>query len=77
MKKDMTEEQQDSFDRQFEEMLRIHDCYWIIRKEDCTVFGPMTKSDFEKKCSELNVGIRLDPRYEKEFSDMDFEKDTI
>ena len=78
LKARMTEEQRDSLDRQFEEMLRIHDCYWIIRKEDCKVFGPMTKHDFDMICQELVVGIMLDPRYEKDFADMDFEKeDTL
>lgn len=60
-------EKLDSLEVLLDSMLYIQDCYWIIRKKDTKVYGPMTKSDFYKKCKKMNITIKMDKRYESEF----------
>ena len=38
-------------------MLCIQNCYWIIRKKDTKVYGPMTESDFNQKCKKMNIAL--------------------
>lgn len=57
----------DSLEHLYDRMHEIHNCYWIIRKKDKRVFGPMTKKDFEIKCRRMGVSIKLDPRYENQY----------
>ena len=37
----------------------LQDCYWIIRKKDNSVFGPMSYNEYEQKCKILDVKIKL------------------
>ena len=55
----------DSLETLLDSMLEIRDCYWIIRKKDCKVFGPMTESDFNQECKKRNIKLKMDKRYEK------------
>lgn len=49
----------DSLRNLFNKMIQIKGCYWIIRKKDSAVFGPMEKSDFLKKKKELGIEMEL------------------
>ena len=55
----------DSLEVLLDSMLKIKDCYWIIRKKNCKVFGPMTESDFNQECKKRNIKLKMDKRYEK------------
>ena len=39
-------------------MLSIRDCYWIIRKKDVKVYGPMRELDFNRQCKKMNIKFR-------------------
>ena len=60
-------EEKDSLLAQFAKLKEIKYCYWIIRKQDDKVFGPMAESDFNQMCKELNVSIKMDKKYESQF----------
>lgn len=62
-----SQETTDSLKTLLDKMLSIQDCYWIIRKQDDKVFGPMAESDFNRMCKELNVSIKMDKKYESQF----------
>lgn len=55
----------DSLDNQRYMMKEIHHCYWIIRKRDCRVWGPMCYGSFMRGCKKLKVKCRLNPKYEQ------------
>jgi hypothetical protein len=57
----------DSLEVLLDSMLKIRDCYWIIRKKDCKVFGPMTESDFNRECKKRNIKLKMDKRYERQY----------
>ena len=57
----------DSLEVLLDSMLKIRDCYWIIRKKDCKVFGPMTESDFNRECKKRNIKLKMDKRYERRY----------
>ncbi|WP_139261375.1 DUF3997 domain-containing protein [Xylanibacter ruminicola] len=57
----------DSLETLLKKMLSVPDCYWIIRKQDAKVFGPMSESDFNRMCKKLNVLIKMDKKYESRF----------
>lgn len=57
----------DSLEVLLDSMLEIRDCYWIIRKKDCKVFGPMTESDFNQECKKRNIKLKMDKKYERRF----------
>ena len=57
----------DSLEVLLDSMLKIRDCYWIIRKKDCKVFGPMTESDFNQECKKRNIKLKMDKRYERQY----------
>ncbi len=57
----------DSLEVLLDSMLKIRDCYWIIRKKDCKVFGPMTESDFNQECKKRNIKLKMDKKYERRF----------
>ncbi len=57
----------DSLEVLLDSMLSIEHCYWIIHKKDCKVYGPMTESDFNRKCKKMNITIQMDKRYESRF----------
>lgn len=61
------ETQKDSLRNLATLMNNIHDCYWIIRKKDCKIWGPMTKNDFNAKCHEIGVLVELDSKYANDF----------
>ena len=58
----------DSLEVLLDSMLKIRDCYWIIRKKDCKVFGPMTESDFNRECKKRNIKLKMDKRYERRYT---------
>ena len=60
-------EEKDSLYAQFAILKKMKHCYWIIDKEVDHVMGPMTKSDFDKKCAELHVKAKLRKFQEKKF----------
>ena len=53
------EEEKDSLFAQFATLKKMVHCYWIIDKETDIVHGPMTKSDFDWKCEELQVKAKM------------------
>ena len=57
----------DSLEVLLDSMLKIRDCYWIIRKKDCKVFGPMTESDFNQECKKRNIKLKMDKKYERQY----------
>ena len=64
----------DSLDRQYRKMREIHHCYWIIRKRDCMVWGPLTYGDFMRQCKKLKVKKNLNPKYEQKLSPSDYQE---
>lgn len=42
----------------------IGDCFWIIQKQKDIIIGPLSKSEYERYCSELNINLKFDPKYE-------------
>lgn len=52
----------DSLEALLDSMLTIRDCYWIIRKSDAKVYGPMTESDFNKQCKKMNITLKMDKK---------------
>lgn len=62
-----TKREIDSLDNLYTAMETIHYCYWIIQKKNTNIIGPMNKEKFEDKCKEMNIKIRMDKKYEKEF----------
>jgi hypothetical protein len=65
MRETASQTEKDSLDEQMRKILEIDDCYWIIRKVDCVVWGPMPKSEFEDMCKKKGIKIVLDPKYEQ------------
>ena len=61
--------EKDSLLNQFSKLEEMKNCYWIIDKETNLVMGPMTKSDFDRKCKELHVKAKMRRFHEKEFWD--------
>ena len=61
--------EKDSLLNQFSKLKEMKNCYWIIDKETNLVMGPMTKSDFDRKCKELHVKAKMRRFHEKEFWD--------
>ena len=57
----------DSLQSLFNKMITILHCYWIIRKQDGRVLGPMNKKEFLIKCDSLNCNLCLNPKYESEY----------
>ena len=56
---DLPKEKQDSLKQKFAQMDSIKYCYWIIRKKDSHVYGPMTKTDYQKQCHQLKINLEL------------------
>lgn len=56
---DLPKEKQDSLEQKFVLMDSIKYCYWIIRKKDSHVYGPMTKTDYQKQCHQLKINLEL------------------
>lgn len=54
----------DSLEALLDRMLSIQNCYWIIRKRDVKVYGPMKESDFYRQCKKMNIMIKMDKKYE-------------
>ena len=48
----------DSLEILLDSMLSIKHCYWIIQKKDCKVYGPMTESDFNRKCKKTKITLK-------------------
>lgn len=57
----------DSLYAQFDKIKEIKYCYWIINKETDQVIGPLRKDDFDRKCQELHIEIKMHRFYEKKF----------
>lgn len=73
MVESMTKNEQDSMLCQYIDMVHIHDCYWIIRKTDTQIFGPMSISEFQAACKKYNVRACLVKVNEnKYFEDKDY-----
>lgn len=51
------QEKADSLETLLGKMLSIQNCYWIIRKKDKRVFGPMSESDFNRRCKRMGISI--------------------
>lgn len=60
-------EETDSLEALLDSMLEIKDCYWIIRKADCKLYGPMTETDFYRECRKMKITIMMDKKYEQPF----------
>ncbi len=43
-----------------DKLLMAHDCYWIVRKKDGKLFGPLDKSEFMAQCYKMKVKCTLD-----------------
>ena len=59
--------ERDSLLAQFARMKKIKYCYWIIDKEADKVMGPMRKSEYDRKCKELQVKAEMQNFHEKKF----------
>lgn len=59
MRKYISDAKRDSIDRKFALMDSIKNCYWIIRKKDAKVYGPMNKHAYRKKCKELKIDLEI------------------
>ena len=64
------EEIKDSLYALYSKQKELKHCYWIIDKETDQVMGPMRKSEFEKKCTELHVKASMDSSREKTFKEI-------
>lgn len=58
----LPEGKQDSLEQKFVLMDSIKYCYWIIRKKDAYVYGPMTKTEFYKQCYLLKIDLKLNTK---------------
>jgi hypothetical protein len=52
-------EEKDSLFIQFAKLKEMKHCYWIINKETNQVIGPMRKPEFDRKCKELHVKVKM------------------
>ena len=59
--------EKDSLYAQFDKIKEIKYCYWIIDKETDQVIGPLRKDDFDRRCQELHIEIKLHRFHEKKF----------
>ena len=59
--------EKDSLYAQFDKIKEIKYCYWIINKEADQVIGPLRKDDFDRKCQELHIEIKMHRFHEKKF----------
>ena len=59
--------EKDSLYAQFDKIKKIKYCYWIIDKETDQVIGPLRKDDFDRKCQELHIEIKMHRFHEKKF----------
>ena len=59
--------EKDSLYALFDKIKEIKYCYWIIDKETDQVIGPLRKDDFNKKCQELHIEIKMHRFHEKKF----------
>ena len=59
--------EKDSLYAQFDKIKEIKYCYWIINKETDQVIGPLRKDDFDRKCQELHIEIKMHRFHEKKF----------
>ena len=59
--------EKDSLYAQFDKIKKIKYCYWIINKETDQVIGPLRKDDFDRKCQELHIEIKMHRFHEKKF----------
>ena len=51
------QEKADSLETLLGKMLSIQNCFWIIRKKDKRVFGPMSESDFNRRCKRMGISL--------------------
>ena len=54
-------------DLDLDKIKEIKYCYWIINKETDQVIGPLRKDDFNRKCQELHIEIKMHRFHEKKF----------
>ena len=59
--------EKDSLYALFDKIKEIKYCYWIINKETDQVIGPLRKDDFDRKCQELHIEIKMHRFHEKKF----------
>ena len=59
--------EKDSLYAQFDKIKEIKYCYWIIDKETDQVIGPLRKDDFDRRCQELHIEIKMHRFHEKKF----------
>ena len=59
--------EKDSLYAQFDKIKEIKYFYWIIDKETDQVIGPLRKDDFDRKCQELHIEIKMHRFHEKKF----------
>lgn len=59
--------EKDSLYTLFDKIKEIKYCYWIIDKETDQVIGPLRKDDFDRKCQELHIEIKMHRFHEKKF----------
>ena len=59
--------EKDSLYALFDKIKEIKYCYWIIDKETNQVIGPLRKDDFDRKCQELHIEIKMHRLHEKKF----------
>lgn len=63
----LPKEKEDSIRILYDKMRKIHHCYWIVRKSDGMIFGPMEKKEFDRQCKVLNITVEMNPKYEMDF----------
>ena len=59
MENAITKEKADSIEQLYNKMYDIHYCYWIIDKKNDQLYGPLDKKEFEKRCKNMGIKMKL------------------
>lgn len=63
----LDKEELDSIETLYTKICRINHCYWIIRKNDGIVLGPLDKCKYDSLCKKLSVNIQMDSKFESDY----------
>ena len=59
--------ERDSLLNQFSKLKIIKHCYWIINKNTHKVIGPMTQSEFNRRCNVMHIETEMKQFQEQKF----------
>lgn len=57
----------DSLLSQFSKLKKLKHCFWIINKKTGKVYGPMTRSEFDRQCKVMRVEATMRKFQEEKF----------